>query len=100
MRKGLLAAVLALLMSSAGCAPEPPEHQLVQCDGDTMLIPRTAVEDGPVKEGRVEDTPVRRGRVGHARVFRGAGGHPHRVVAGAHADHPPSHEKDELPGAY
>ena len=48
MRKGLLAAVLALLMSSAGCAPEPPEHQLVQCDGDTMLIPRTAVEDGKV----------------------------------------------------
>ena len=36
------------IMSSAGCAPEPPEHQLVQCDGDTMLIPRTAVEDGKV----------------------------------------------------
>ena len=44
----VLAVVLFLTMNMGGCAPGPPEHQLVQCEGDVLLIPRTTVEDGRV----------------------------------------------------
>ncbi len=44
----IVGVVLLLPLSLGGCAPSPPQHPLVRCEGDVLLIPRAKVEDGKV----------------------------------------------------
>ena len=46
--RGLVVIVVFLPMILMGCAPEPPQHELVRCEGDVVLLPRSMVEDGNV----------------------------------------------------